>query len=566
MSLESMRHSLAHILAMAVKKLYPNTRLGIGPAIKDGFYYDFDDLEIEEKDLKKIEKEMKRIISQNIEFKEEIISKSDAKQMFKKEPYKLDLLKELDAKVSVYNSGNFVDLCAGPHVKSTKEIGAFKLTKIAGAYWKGESNNKMLTRIYGVAFKTQEQLEKHLKILEEAEKRNHIKLGKELDLFTFHPESPGSAFFHPKGLVIWDELLKYWNEEHEKEGYVLVRTPIILNKSLWETSGHWDYYKENMYDLKVDEEDFAIKPMNCPGGILMYKEDLHSYRELPLKVGEIGLVHRHELRGVLNGLFRVRSFFQDDAHIYCTEKQATNEVVEVIKLTDRIYKAFGLKYVMELSTKPDKSIGTDEMWDNAEKALKSALKKVNKKYELNPGDGAFYGPKIDFHIKDALNRTWQCGTIQFDFSLPERFKLTYEGEDGKKHRPVMIHRTIYGGIERFYGVLVEHFGGQFPPWLAPTQVVLTPVSDKHNKFSTDIADQMKEAGLRVEVDDRSESIGKKVRDNVVKKIPYIITIGDKEIKNKTLAVRDQKGKVKFGVKVDSFIKELTEIIQNRKQI
>lgn len=565
MSIEAMRHSLAHVLAMAVQKLYPKAKLGIGPAIDDGFYYDFDDLEIEEKDLKKIEKEMRRIIEQNLEFEKNVVSRHDAKHFLKKEPYKLEILKDIKDEISFYKSGEFEDLCAGPHVKSTKEIGAFKLTRIAGAYWKGESKNKMLTRIYGIAFKTEKEIKDYLKKLEEAEKRNHVKLGKKLDLFSFHPESPGNPFFHHKGLIIWDELMKYWREEHDKENYLMVRTPMVLNKSLWETSGHWEYYKENMYEVIIeDHEEHAIKPMNCPGGMLVYNNSLHSYKELPLKLAEIGWVHRHELSGTLNGLFRVRSFHQDDAHIFCSEGQLQDEIIQVLSLVERMYKTFGLTYKLELSTRPSKSIGSDLEWKHAEKSLKQALKKADKKFELNPGDGAFYGPKIDIHVEDSLGRTWQCGTIQVDFFLPDRFDVNYEGADGKKHRPAMLHRVVFGSFERFLGILIEHYGGNFPVWLAPTQVAIVPVSEKHIAFAKKINQQLVDANVRTFLDDRSESVGKKIRDNTVQKIPFILTIGDKEVKSKKLAIRDNKGKVKFGVKVDDFIKDISKIIVNKK--
>jgi threonyl-tRNA synthetase len=560
--LEKIRHSSAHLLAFAVKKLYPKAKLAIGPAIEDGFYYDFDNLDISEKDLKKIEKEIKKLIKQNLKFSKKNATKAEAKKLLKGEKYKLELLKDL-SKPSFYTVGDFQDLCKGPHVKSTKEIAALKLTKIAGAYWKGESKNKMLTRIYGTAFESKEKLVNYLEFLKQAELRNHIKLGKELDLFSIQKEGPGFPFFHPKGMIVWNELLKYWREEHTKEDYLEVSTPMMLNKELWEKSGHWENYKENMYFTKIDNQDYAIKPMNCPGGILIYRNDLHSYRELPLKVAELGLVHRHELSGVLNGLFRVRMFTQDDAHIYCTEAQVKDEIVKIIKLTDKIYKTFGLEYNMELSTKPKKAIGTDKMWKTAEAALKSALKKVKAKYELNPGDGAFYGPKIDFHIKDSLGRTWQCGTIQLDFALPERFDLTYEGQDNKKHRPAMIHRTIYGGIERFYGILIEHYTGKFPLWLAPTQVRILTVSDKNKTFANKVQKELIKNNIRVEVDDKSESIGKKVRNAQISKIPQIITIGDKEQTSKTLAVRTLDGKIKFKVKIPSFIKDLTTKIEKR---
>jgi threonyl-tRNA synthetase len=439
------------------------------------------------------------------------------------------------------------------------------LLKIAGAYWKGDSKNPMLTRIYGTAFENKNELNAYLKQLEEAERRDHRRLGKELDLFSFHNEGPGFVFIHQKGMIIRNEMIKYWKEEHKKEGYEEVITPIILNKELWERSGHWDHYKDNMYFTKIDNKDYAIKPMNCPGGILIYKEHLHSYKEFPLKVAELGLVHRHELSGVLAGLFRVRSFTQDDAHIYCLPEQVESEVIKVINLVIRIYRTFGFKdYHIELSTRPKKFIGTVDMWDKAEKTLKGALNKKKIKYKINPGDGAFYGPKIDFHIKDSLGRTWQCATIQLDFAMPERFDLTYEGKDGKKHRPIMIHRTVYGSLERFIGVLLEHYAGKLPLWLNPVQVILMTVSDKNKKFAKEVKGKLEQNDIRVELDSRVESISKKVRDAQTIKINYMITIGDKEQKTKTLAIRTRDGKVKFGVKVDKFVKDLLEEIKSKK--
>lgn len=562
--LEKLRHSCSHVLAQAVKKLFPKAKLGIGPAIEDGFYYDFDGVDFKEEDLERIEKEMHKTIKENQKFEELDVTKKKAEQMLKDEPYKLELLQELKGKITFYKNNDFIDLCKGPHVKSTGEIKAFKLMKIAGAYWKGDSNRPMLQRIYGVAFKTEKELRQYLHFLEEAEKRNHIKLGKELGIFSMHEEAPGFPFFHPKGMIIWNELMKYWKEEHNKEGYSEVKTPIILNKNLWEQSGHWEHYKENMYFTKIDQKDFAVKPMNCPGGILIYKTNLHSYRELPLRVAEIGLVHRHELSGVLNGLLRVRCFHQDDAHIYCMEEQIKEEVIRIIRLTDRMYKTFQLEYHMELSTKPENHIGSDDMWEAAEKALKDALEEIKANYKLNPGDGAFYGPKIDFHIKDALGRTWQCATIQLDFAMPERFKLTYEGSDCKKHAPVMLHRTVYGAIERFLGILIEHYAGKFPVWLSPVQVVLMTVTERNNRFANEILGRMKEEGIRAELDDRAETINKKVRDNQVRKIPYMITIGDKEQENKTLAIRTRDGKIKFGIKINDFLEEVTKEIRERR--
>ncbi len=563
MKLETLRHSCSHVLAQSVKRLFPKVKLGIGPAIENGFYYDFDKKEpFTPEDLKKIEKEMKKIIKENYSFKKLKVSKAKAKIMLKNEPYKLELLKDLK-EPCFYESGEFVDLCKGPHVKSTGEIKIFKLLKVAGAYWKGDSKNKQLQRIYGTAFETKKELNEYLNMLEEAEKRDHRKLGKQLDLFSFHEEAPGFVFWHSKGMIVINELLKYLRGELNKDGYVEVNTPIILSKKLWEQSGHWEHYKEHMYFTKIDKRDFVIKPMNCPGNILIYKEKLHSYKEFPLRIGEFGLVHRHELSGVLAGLFRVRSFVQDDAHIYCTNEQIKDEVINMIKLTDRIYNTFGLKYHVELSTRPEKYIGTAKMWKTAERALEDALKKIKIDYKVNKGDGAFYGPKIDFHVKDCLGRTWQCGTIQLDFAMPEKFKLTYEGKDGRKHRPVMLHRTIIGSLERFMGILIEHYAGKFPLWLSPVQVVLVTVTDKCVKYAKIVEEELKDKNIRVELDSRSESIGRKVRDAQLKKINFIITIGEKEVKNKTLAVREDN-KIKFGVKIDNFISELLNGISKKE--
>lgn len=558
------RHSSSHILAAAVKRLYPKVKLGIGPAIEDGFYYDFEKEEpFTPEDLEKIESEMKKIIKEDIKFQREEISKKEAKELFKDEKYKLELLEELD-NPSIYKLENFVDLCKGPHVPSTKYITAFKLTKFSGAYWKGDSDNTQMQRIYGVSFPDKKQLKSYLHLLEEAEKRNHVKLGRELDLFSIHEEGPGFPFFHPKGMILWNSLLDYWKEEHDNAEYVQIKTPIILNRNLWETSGHWENYKENMYTLKIDKQDYAIKPMNCPGGMLLYKEKVHSYKEFPMRVAEIGLVHRHEMSGALNGLFRVRCFHQDDAHIFMTEDQIKDEILGVLNLIDNVYKTFGLEYHLELSTRPDKSIGSDDQWEIATKGLKSALDSTNKEYVINEGDGAFYGPKIDIHIKDSLKRTWQCGTIQLDMSLPERFNLTYEGKDGKKHRPVMIHRVIYGSIERFTGILIEHFAGWFPLWLTPTQVRVIAVSDKFNDHAKKIVSELKSKGIRVDFDNRAETTGKKIRDSQIEKIPIVINIGEKEAENDTLAVRTNKdGKVKFKVKIDELSNKILENIKNK---
>jgi len=558
-------HSTSHIMAAAVRKLYPNVHFGIGPSIDEGFYYDFDNLKINEEDLAKIEDEMKKIIAKDLPFERKVISKSEAKKLFSKERFKLELIDELECEtVSTYKLGDFVDLCKGPHIPSSGKIGAIKLIKLAGAYWRGDSNNPMLQRIYGISFRTQKELDAFMDLRRKAEERDHRKIGQQLDLYSFHEEAPGMVFIHPKGMIIWNELMKFWREEHKKAGYVEVKTPIILNKHLWEKSGHWDHYRENMYFTKIDDADFAVKPMNCPGGMLIYKSRSHSYRELPIRMAEVGLVHRHELSGVLSGLFRVRAFYQDDAHIFMTNKQIKDEIIGVIKLSEKIYKTFGLEYYIELSTRPKNSIGTDEQWEAAEKGLKEALEALKINYKLNPGEGAFYGPKIDFHLKDALGRTWQCGTIQLDMSMPERFDLTYVEEDNKPHRVVMIHRTIYGALERFIGILVEHYGGAFPVWLSPTQVILLPVTDRNVKFANGVKKKLEKKDVRVVVDDSSNTLEYKIRDAQLQKIPFMITLGDKEEKNKTLAIRTRDGKVNFGVKVEDFIKEILDEIENKK--
>jgi len=560
--LEKIRHSASHILAASIKRIYPQTKLAIGPATEDGFYYDFDNLNIKEEDFNKIEKEMNKLISQNLKFSKKYVTKQEAKKLLKNEKYKLELLEELKGKISFYTSGEFSDLCKGPHVKSTKEITAFKLLKIAGAYWKGDSKNKMLTRIYGTAFNSKKELTDYLEMLRQAELRNHIKLGKELGLFSIRPEGPGFIFWHNKGMILRNELINFWREKH-KGDYEEVSTPPILSKTLWETSGHWENYQDNMYFTKIDDQDFAIKPMNCPGGILIYKHDLHSYRELPLRVAELGLVHRHELSGVLNGLFRVRNFTQDDAHIYCAEDQIEKEIDKVILLVMDMYKTFGFnKYEFEISTKPKKYVGSDRDWSKAINVLKNVLKKRKIKFDIDEGAGVFYGPKIDIKIKDSLGRKWQCATIQYDFNLPKRFDLTYEGKDGKKHRPLMIHRVIYGSLERFIGILIEHYAGHLPLWLSPIQVKIVTVNDHCIKFAEDIANKLKESSIRVEVDDRSESIGKKVRDAQLLKIPIIITVGEKEVKEKTIAVRED-GKVNFGVDISNFIDKTAKKIRER---
>jgi len=547
-------------------ELFPETKLAIGPSIDTGFYYDFDTKKpFTPEDLEKIEKRALEIIKKDLKIKNVLKTRAEAKKLLKNNPYKIELLEGIeDKKISFFQQGEFIDLCAGPHVKSTGEIKAFKLLSLAGAYWRGDAKNKMLQRIYGTAFYEKKDLKKFLHVLEEAKKRDHRKLGEQLDLFSFHEEGPGFPFFHPKGMVVINELLDYWRQIHNKYDYKEVKTPMMLNKSLWLKSGHWENYKENMYFTKIDNKENAVKPMNCPGGILIYKSKIHSYKEFPLKVGELGLVHRHELSGVLNGLFRVRAFTQDDAHIYCTKRQAEKEVVNVIKLAEEMYKTFGLTYELELSTKPEKYIGSDEDWEMAEKALENALKKVKLKYKLNPGDGAFYGPKIDVHVKDSLGRTWQCATIQLDFAMPEKFDLTYDEKDGQKHRPVMIHRTIYGSLERFLGILIEHYAGKFPLWLSPVQVKILSMTDRSVKFAENLKDTLEKNNIRTEIDTRSESMSKKVRDAQNEKVNYMVTIGDKEVEANKLAIRTREGKVSFGVSIDKFIKDLLKEVQDRR--
>ena len=571
-SIEAMRHSCSHVLAQAVLEMFPEAKLGIGPTIENGFYYDFDlPRTLIPEDLIILEEKMRAIIKANYQFERAEISIDKALQDFEKlgQRYKIELIQDLakngNEKVSVYKSGPFVDLCSGPHLDSTGEIPAdgFKLTKISGAYWRGDEKNKMLQRIYGVAFNDKKELKNYLSMLEEAEKRNHIKLGKELKLFSTHAEGPGFPFFHPKGMIVWNELINYWKEEHTKEAYQEISTPIILNRTLWEKSGHWEHYKENMYFTKIDEIDYAIKPMNCPGGILVYKSDLHSYKELPLKLAEIGLVHRHELSGTLNGLFRVRMFHQDDAHIYCMENQIKQEIKKLINLIDRMYKKFGLSYHLELSTRPKNSTGTDKMWETAENALKEALQEIKVDYKINPEDGAFYGPKIDFHIKDAIGRTWQCGTIQVDFAMPERFELSYIGEDGKEHRPVMLHRVIYGAMERFMGILIEHYAGAFPVWLSPIQAIILPVSEKFNSYAQKISSLLSENNIRAEISDESESLGKRIRRAEKQKIPYMLVVGEKEEKEKKITIRSHGEKEQKTIQVDKFMEKIIVEIKER---
>ena len=540
--LQVYRHTTAHVLAQAVKTIFPTSKLAIGPTIENGLYYDIDfQTPITQEDLGKIEAEMQKIIKSNLPIERFTLSRADAIKLMTKysEKYKVELIKDLPAgeEISFYKQGSFTDLCRGPHLPSTGKIKAFKLTSIAGAYWRGNEKNKMLTRIYGTAFAKKDEMDAYFTMLEEAKKRDHIKLGKELGLFAFLNEGKGFPFFLPKGMILKNTLIDYWRQIHTREGYVEVQTPIILNRSLWETSGHWDHYKENMYTTKIDGEDCAIKPMNCPGGMLVYKLNPHSYKDLPIRMGELGLVHRHEKSGQLHGLMRVRCFTQDDAHIFMLPEQITSEIKGVVRIIDEVYTLFGFKYHVELSTRPEDSMGSDEDWEQATNALRLALDELNLPYVVNEGDGAFYGPKIDFHLTDSIGRTWQCGTIQLDFQLPQRFEAEYTGEDGQKHRPIMIHRVVFGSIERFIGILIEHYAGKFPVWLAPVQVKILPVSDKSLDYALEVEKALKEQGIRVETDSRNEKIGYKIREAQLEKVPYMLIIGDKEKEEKTVSVR-----------------------------
>lgn len=562
------RHTSAHILAQAVKRLFPEAKLGIGPSIENGFYYDFDlDYPLSPDDFEKIEAEMKKIIKEDIKLERIIVSKEEAIQTLKdlNETYKIELVEEMpdDTEITFYRQGDFIDLCAGPHLPSTGKIKALKLLSVAGAYWRGDEKNKMLQRIYGTSFPKKKMLDEYIKRLEEAKKRDHRKLGKELDLFSLHEEGPGFAFFHPNGMVLRNALEEFWRKEHIKRGYTEVKTPIILHESLWKRSGHWDHYKENMYFTEIDDETYAIKPMNCPGGILLYKRKIHSYRDLPIRMGELGLVHRHELSGTLHGLMRVRSFTQDDAHIFMLPSQITDEILGVIDLADYIYRIFGFSYNVELSTKPDNAMGSDELWEKATNSLKEALEIKGLDYKINEGDGAFYGPKIDFHLEDSIGRTWQCGTIQLDFQMPENFNLTYIGKDGEKHRPVMIHRTIFGSIERFIGILIEHYAGAFPVWLAPVQVRILPITDAHHGYANKLKDMFEKEEIRVEADLRNEKVGYKIREAQLQKIPYMIIVGDKEVEENTISVRTREKGDLGSFSIDEFVKEIKAKIKNR---
>ena len=564
----TLRHTASHILAQAVKRLWPEAKLAIGPAIDKGFYYDIDmEHTLTPEDLGKIEKEMSRIVKENLPITKSVMPRQEAIEFFKakNEDYKVELIQDLpeDAVISCYSQGDFIDLCAGPHVASTGKVKAFKLQSIAGAYWRGDEKNKMLQRIYGTAFEKKEELDAYLHLLEEAAKRDHRKLGKELGLFVIKEEGPGFPFFLPKGMALRNELENFWREVHHEFEYEEIRTPIILNKQLWETSGHWFHYRENMYTTIIDEEEYAIKPMNCPGGILVYQNEMHSYRDLPLRYAELGLVHRHELSGALHGLFRVRAFTQDDAHVFMLPEQMQSELMKVIELFDRIYSQFGLKYHVELSTKPDNAMGDDAIWEAATEALRNAIEAKGIDYVINPGDGAFYGPKLDYHIEDSLGRTWQCGTIQLDMNLPERFQIEYVGEDGQKHRPIMIHRACFGSMERFIGILTEHYAGAFPTWMAPVQVKILPISEKHVEYAKDLAKQMHRDYVRVEVDDRSEKIGYKIRQAQMAKVPYMLVVGDKEVEEGTVNVRKHGGDELGSVPFEEFFNSIKTEIKER---
>lgn len=562
-------HTASHIMAQAVKRLYPNVKLTIGPAIEDGFYYDFDtETPFGPEDLAKIEAEMKKIVKEGFALEKFELAPDEAIKLMqeKDEPYKVELINEHAGKgehISFYKQGEFTELCAGPHLMDVKPVKAFKLTNCTGAYWRGDAKNKMLCRVYGTAFPKASMLEEHLAMLEEAKKRDHRKLGKELGLFTIMEEGPGFPFFLPKGMVLKNTLVDYWREIHRKAGYYEIQTPMILNRALWERSGHWDHYKENMYTTLIDDEDYAIKPMNCPGGMLVYKTQMHSYKDLPLRMGELGLVHRHELSGALHGLMRVRCFTQDDAHIFMTREQIKDEIKNVVRLIDGVYNTFGFEYHIELSTRPEDSMGAQEDWDIATDALRDAITELGYDFEVNEGDGAFYGPKLDFHLKDCLGRTWQCGTIQLDFQLPERFELEYVGADGAKHRPIMIHRVVFGSIERFIGILTEHFAGAFPTWLAPVQVKLLPIADRHYDYLKAVENKLEERGIRCEIDDRSEKIGFKIRSAQMEKIPYMLVAGDKDIENGTVSVRSRKEGEQGAMSVDEFADMIEKEIKSK---
>ena len=568
--LSALRHTTSHVMAQAVKRLYPNTKLAIGPSIADGFYYDMEfETPLTSDDFEKIEAEMKKIVKEDLKIERFTLPREKAIEFMKEkeEPYKVELIEDLPEgeEISFYQQGEFVDLCAGPHLMSTKEVGkAFKIMSLAGAYWRGDEHNQMLTRLYATAFAKKDELEAYITMMEEAKKRDHRKLGKELGLFMMHEAGPGFPFFLPKGMVLKNTLLDYWREIHRKSGYVEISTPVILNRSLWETSGHWDHYKNNMYTTVIDGEDYAIKPMNCPGGVLVYASEPRSYRDLPLRMGELGLVHRHEKSGQLHGLMRVRCFTQDDAHIFMTPEQIKDEIKGVAGLINEVYSLFGFQYHVELSTRPEDSMGSDEDWEMATDALRSALDELQLPYVVNEGDGAFYGPKIDFHLVDCIGRTWQCGTIQLDFQLPQRFELEYVGADGEKHRPIMIHRVVFGSIERFIGILIEHFAGAFPTWLAPVQVKVLPISDKYMDYAQNVLNKLTEAGIRAEVDTRAEKIGYKIREAQTAKIPYMLVVGQKEEEENTVSVRSRAAGDEGARSLDTFIADILKEIETKE--
>ena len=568
--LRAIRHTASHVLAQAVKRLYPEAKLAIGPAIDDGFYYDFDrEGGFTPEDLEKLEAEMKKIIKENIPLKPFVLPRDEAIKLMqeKGEPYKVELIEDLpeDETISFYQQGDFTDLCAGPHIMYTKGVKAFKLTSIAGAYWRGSEKNKMLTRIYGTAFANKEDLENYLTMMEEAKKRDHRKLGKELGLFMFTEEGPGFPFFLPKGMTLKNTLIDYWREIHLRENYQEVSTPVILSRKLWETSGHWDHYKDNMYTTVIDEEDYAIKPMNCPGGMLVYKSQPRSYRDLPLRVGELGLVHRHEKSGQLHGLMRVRCFTQDDAHIFMTQEQITEEIKNVTRLINEVYTLFGFEYFVELSTRPEDSMGSDEDWEMATNGLRNALEEMGLDYIVNEGDGAFYGPKIDFHLRDSIGRTWQCGTIQLDFQLPQRFEAEYVAEDGTKKRPIMIHRVCFGSIERFIGILIEHFAGKFPVWLAPVQVKVIPVSEKSMEYASGVYEKLRAAGIRTELDHKDEKVGYKIRQAQLEKVPFMLVLGEKEAAEGAITVRSRDKGDLGSAQLDEFIADVKKMVESRER-
>lgn len=565
----TLRHTASHVMAQAIQHLFPGTKFAIGPAIDDGFYYDLDSAHVfSQEDFAAIEKEMAKIAKENIPLVKKVVSRNEALKFFqdKGQDYKVMLINDLpeDAEISMYEQGDFTDLCAGPHMRSTGKVKVFKIMTVAGAYWRGDSKNKMLQRIYATAFFKKEDLDHFLFVRAEAEKRDHRKLGKQLDLFSFHDEGPGFPFFHPKGMALRNMLMDYERELFKEFGYVEIMTPVILSKQLWIQSGHWDHYKENMYFTKIDDEDYAIKPMNCPGGILYFKTQQRSYRDLPMRVGEFGLVHRHELRGALHGLFRVRCFTQDDAHIFMTQDQMKEEVIKCMAMYKKMYGVFGLEYHVELSTRPENSMGSDELWEISTNALREAIEKTGVPYQINEGDGAFYGPKLDFHVQDSLGRTWQCGTIQMDMQLPERFDVNYVGEDGEKHRAVMLHRAGYGSLERFIGILIEHFGGAFPTWIAPVQVKVIPVTEKHLEYAKSVAKTLSESNIRVELEEANETLGYKIRKAQMEKVPYMLIVGDKEEKSHIVSIRSRKDGDKGSMMVPMFIASLMQEIKSRE--